>query len=592
MKKLQFRIILIFIAIFAIFSICIGFYSINLLQEYAVESQTEALNDQTIAAGSGLDGLAADETELGLLDEQLAVIADQTGDRVTMIDLSGEVIYDSAAQPDSLENHSDREEFRAVLSGEAVGTSARESESTHQMLFYAAVPVTDQNGDTIGVFRLSRPMAEVQQISLQIRNSLLFFILLGLVLATMITALVTKRIADPIEEIMDVAKELSEKKYDARFRGEIGYDEVSQLGETINDLAESLESQMVEITQNDERLHLLLNHLVIGVMLLDENRAIKMVNPAMSRIFDQDLTEFMGQSYVEVTKSYGLSHLIEKTYNLKSLQNNEIYFYYPEDKIVDANVVPIPGRTKGEVNLIVLLYDITEIRRLEKVRTDFVANASHELKTPVTALKGFSETLLDGAMEDKEILKQFLEIMLSESTRLDLLVSDILELSKLEQKQAPMEIKKVDVRKAVLSTFEIVKQNASLKQITLNLTEKNPVFIEGDSGRLKQILSNLINNAVIYTQKNGRVDVTISRESENAIISVSDNGMGIPEDEIDRIFERFYRVDKARSRNSGGTGLGLSIVKYLVENFNGSVSVKSTLGMGTTFTVKLPIRHI
>ena len=237
------------------------------------------------------------------------------------------------------------------------------------------------------------------------------------------------------------------------------------------------------------------------------------------------------------------------------------------------------------------MYDITEIRRLEKVRTDFVTNASHELRTPVTALKGFSETLLDGAMEDKVILKQFLEIMFEESTRLDLLVNDILELSKLEQRQVPIAYEKVVVKDAVLSTFKLIKQKAEQKNIALNLIEEECVTIEGDKDRLKQILANLIDNAVIYTKYGGTINVVLNKTEEQAIITISDNGMGIPEDEISRIFERFYRVDKGRSRNSGGTGLGLSIVKYLVENFNGTITAKSKVGLGTTFEITFPLRH-
>ena len=241
------------------------------------------------------------------------------------------------------------------------------------------------------------------------------------------------------------------------------------------------------------------------------------------------------------------------------------------------------------MNLIVLLYDISEIRRLEKVRTDFVANASHELRTPVTALKGFAETLLDGAMEDPVILKQFLEIILAESTRLNLLVNDILELSKLEQRQVPLALQQVNISEAVLATFQLVDQKVKEKNMTLELVEKDFVTLHTDPNRLKQILANLINNAVVYTQAGGHITVTVEKTADQVHLHVADNGIGIPEADLGRVFERFYRVDKARSRNSGGTGLGLSIVKYLVENMNGTVTVASKQGNGTTFTVTLPI---
>lgn len=579
MRKLQFRILAIFIAIFTIFSLSIGLFSINLLQDYAGNSQEEELIKQAKTIASLLPMNADNPTNLEAVTNEATALEMQSDERLTIIDLSGVVVFDSATNREDLENHSNREEFQAVLAGNEVGVSARNSESTNETLYYVAVPLLGEQNELTGVLRLSRPVAEINQISEQIKHSLLLFSLLALILTTLITLIITKRIARPINDIMIVAKSLSDKQYEVRYNGN-AYGEVADLGQTINELATSLEEQTQEIEQNDKRLFELINHLVIGVMLIDEHRTIKMVNPAMSVILGEDVTKLVGNSYVEATKSYGLSHLIEVAYQQNKKQNDEIYFYYPKDKIVDANIVPIDGKEPGEQNLIVLLYDITEIRRLEKVRTDFVTNASHELKTPVTALKGFSETLLDGAMEDKEVLKQFLEIMLAESSRLDFLVNDILELSKLEQKQVPMNMQEVNLSEAVLATFQLVKQTADEKEMELNLLEEDTLFITVDNSRLKQILANLINNAVVYTQESGKVTVTIRKENDQAVILVSDNGIGIPEDEQDRIFERFYRVDKARSRNSGGTGLGLSIVKYLVENLNGSITIKSKLGLG------------
>lgn len=591
MKKIQTQVLTIFMVLFIIFGGCISFFSTRLMQSYANESQQEDLIEQSKLILSHFNGVADTVQAFPNLKREAVKVKKYTNQRITLIDLAGTVIYDSSIDDVPLENHRNRKEVQAILKGEPQGTATRKSESTNDTLYYVTQPIVDQTGQVIGILRLAKPLAEMNQLNGQIRQSILAFSILALFLTAGITFLIARYIAKPIEEVMDVAKNLSNKQYETRFSGN-GYGEVTKLGETINELAESLEDQMQEIAQNKERINELINHLVIGVMQLDEQGNIQIVNPAMCQIFEMDSNELLGRSYLEATKSYGLSHLIEKAYRKKEIQNKEIYFYFPAERIVDANVVPIAGKTKAETNLIVLLYDITEIRRLEKVRTDFVTNASHELRTPVTALKGFSETLLDGAMEDKAILKQFLEIMLEESTRLDLLVNDILELSKLEQKQVPIAYEEVVVKDAVLSTFKLVKQKAEHKQITLNLLEEDTVKIEGDKDRLKQILANLIDNAVIYTQAGGTITVTLKKTTEHALITVSDNGMGISEDEINRIFERFYRVDKGRSRNSGGTGLGLSIVKYLVENFNGTIAVRSKVGLGTTFTITFPLHHL
>lgn len=586
MKQLQLRMFTTFVLIFSLFSVTFGFFLDNLLGDYARDSQSEALMEQTQVVGSLLEETVESGDE-ELVYAKLVDLSGITTDRITIIEKDGTVFFDSEKEINELENHLNREEVQEVLGGSEIGTGMRTSKSVNQALFYVAVPIRDSSGNVLSILRLARPISALT-ISRQIQNSLYVFILLALTAAFVLTFTLTKRIAQPIDDVMHVAKQLSDHQYDARYVGK-GFGDFQKLGETINEMAVSLDNQMNEIKQNDERLTELINHLVIGVMLLDEQKNITMTNSAMQEILSESEESLIGNSYVETINSYGLSHLIEQAYRKRATQNDEIYFYYPKDKIVDANIVPIAGKKPGELNLIVLLYDITEIRRLEKVRTDFVTNASHELRTPVTALKGFAETLLDGAMEDKVVLKQFLEIMLTESTRLNLLVNDILELSKLEQKQVPLSIAEVDISEAVLSTFQLVEQKAIDKKIDLHLIEENHVISHTDVHRLKQILANLINNALAYTQVGGTVTVTVKKVQENMVLVISDNGMGIPEGELDRVFERFYRVDKARSRNSGGTGLGLSIVKNLVGNMNGTISVASKLGMGTTFTVTLPV---
>lgn len=588
MKKLQLRIALIFILCFSLLSLFIGIFSSDLLKDYGITNQQEHLEENAELIRSLLPIKDTSTNELNKFVTPLKELKGMKDQRITLIAPDGKVVYDSEVPATSLENHRSRTEVKKVLDGAKLGTTQRDSRSTNETLYYVAVPLKNNANQLIGVLRLAIPLAKMVQVDQQIKVSIGLFILFSLVLGVLLTLFTTKRIAKPIEEVMDVANDLSNNRYHNRYHGE-SYGEIAELGEVMNHLAESLEGQMYEIQQNEERINSLINHLVIGVMLLDEQRQIQILNPAMAVILDQDSEELIGKSYVEVTKSYGLTHMIEKAYQKRTSQNDEIYFYYPEDRILDANIVPITGKVKGELNLIVLLYDITEIRKLEKIRTDFVTNASHELRTPVTALKGFSETLLDGAMEDKEVLQQFLEIMYTESNRLDLLVNDILALSKLEQKQIPLEHERIHLQGIIQSSFQLVQKQAAEKNMGLILAATSPIYMYGDEGRLKQIFTNLLTNGISYTEAGGKIEVELEQQGNEVIISIKDNGMGIPEAELDRIFERFYRVDKARSRNSGGTGLGLSIVKYLVENLNGTIEVESKLGLGTTFIITLPI---
>lgn len=588
MKQLRGRILLFFLILFGVFSIIFFYISSNVFTEQGIEQQGDDLQAQLLTLQSQLDETVNSQENLSNLNDNLANTSSVISERITLIDLAGNVVFDSHVDQTTIENHLDRPEVQEVLEGSDIGTYDRVSSSTDDFRYYAAVPLSNIAGERIGILRLSKRVEEMVGVRDELVQYLLIFIAISLILTMLFTFYWTKRIGDPIEEIKYVTNKLSHQKYDARYSA-TSYQEIDGLGQTINDLAGNLESQMQEIEQNDKRVRELINHLVIGVMLLDENRQITMVNPIMNEILGENLYGKIGHSYLEVFKSYGLNQLIETAFEKNELQNREIALLLQDEKIVDANIVPIPGRVQNTTNYIVLLYDITEIRRLEQVRTDFVANASHELRTPITALKGFSETLLDGALEDREVLIEFLEIMLKESSRLDLMVQDILQLSKLEQKQVRLNVESIEAKSVVKEVFQILQQKAELKNIELSIVYNEPVFLEVDHDQLKQIILNLVGNAVSYTPENGQVKVELAYEDQEAVIKVIDNGIGIPQEEQSRIFERFYRVDKARSRNAGGTGLGLSIVKYLVENLSGYIELESIVGRGTMFEVHLPV---
>lgn len=588
MKQLRGKILLFFLAVFGLFSIIFFYISSNVFVQQGLEQQGEDLKAQLVTLQSQLNDTIDSEQDLDELMTGLEKAAEAVSERITLIDLSGNVIYDSHANQDTVENHLDRPEIQSILNGDGISTYDRVSTSTEDLRYYTAAPLLSTDGDTVGILRLSKRVEEMTGVTDELIRFLLVFIGISLLLTVLFTYYWTRRIGDPIEEIKQITNKLSHQKYSTRYRS-TSYHEIDDLGETINDLAGNLESQMQEIKQNDKRMRELINHLVIGVMVLNENREITMVNPIMNEILGENLYGKIGHSYLEVFKSYGLNQLIEAAFEKNELQNREISLFLQDERIVDTNIVPIPGRVQGTTNFIVLLYDITEIRRLEKVRTDFVANASHELRTPITALKGFSETLLDGALEDREVLVEFLEIMLKESSRLDLMVQDILQLSKLEQKQVRMNVEPIEAKSVVKEVFQILQQKAELKEMELSIIDHEKVSLEVDHDQLKQIILNLVGNAVSYTPEKGKVEVEMTYLDQEAVIKIRDNGIGIPQQEQSRIFERFYRVDKARSRNAGGTGLGLSIVKYLVENLNGHIELVSEVEKGTTFEVYLPI---
>jgi two-component system, OmpR family, phosphate regulon sensor histidine kinase PhoR len=258
-----------------------------------------------------------------------------------------------------------------------------------------------------------------------------------------------------------------------------------------------------------------------------------------------------------------------------------------ERKHYEVYGAPIIGQNDEWKGIIVVFHDITELKNLEQMRKDFVANVSHELKTPITSIKGFSETLLDGAMQDTEALKSFLEIILAESDRLQSLIQDLLELSKIEKHGFELSLEKQEMPALIGEVLPILKDKAEKKEITIHTSFESRGEAEIDPYRLKQVFINLISNAIVYTPKGGDVTISVTEDEKKVHVSIKDNGMGITEEELPRIFERFYRVDKARSRNSGGTGLGLAIVKHIIEAHEGDIEVDSEVNKGTTFTVSL-----
>lgn len=389
--------------------------------------------------------------------------------------------------------------------------------------------------------------------------------------------------------IASVTERLAAGDYKARYE-EHSYAEVDQLGDTINQLAVDLHLQRKEIMQNNLQLNELVQNLIVGVMLLNDQKKIERINPVMTALLSFSSKANPGCFYYEGLIDPELAALIEQAYTDQQTQNQEIILRkMSKERTFDATVVPYKDDRTKKWNVIVLLYELTHLKKLEKVRTEFAANVSHELRTPLTALKGFSETLLDGAYENQDILIEFLRIIHKESERLDAIVGDILELSKLENQTAHFSKEPCEVTEVMDETMMLLQHKADRKQIRFVRNDAGNLWFNGDRNRLKQILVNLTDNAISYTPEAGEVTLDAAKTSDKLVLSVADNGIGIPLQDQDRIFERFYRVDKDRSRESGGTGLGLSIVKHLVENFEGTIRVESTEGEGTIFTVELPL---
>ncbi|EIB2903052.1 PAS domain-containing protein [Listeria monocytogenes] len=588
MKKLWLKIGLSFFILFFVVMVIVGIFSGELMKSTYLNMKENQLEDDAkiLLQTTNMENLDLDK-DAATIQKSLDPLGKDIDARITVIDSKGDVVADTKKDPEKLDNHMNRPEVTDILKkGESVGISIRESDSLGYSMLYVAVPVKHQS-KTDGVLRISISLESVDAAVAKLWGNLALIFGIALVIIAAISVFIARKITRPVREIIEVSTDLANHKYDSRIHGKIS-GELQDLSISVNTLAESLETQMFEIKQNEQRLNVIVQNLVSGVMLINVDKQVIMTNRTMYQILGE--TEITGKPFYEVIKSFALSQLIEATFETKTIQQKEIILYFPREMILDASVSPILGENGEITGIILLLHDITQIRHLENVRSEFVTNVSHELKTPVTALKGFAETLLDGAMYDEVLLKKFLTIIKEESDRLHRLIMDILALSRIEQNPVAENVELVDVDEVIEQSARTIFEMATEKNIRVTIPEKTSesVMIETDRDKLQQIIINLLSNAINYTPVDGKVEVKLIEQEAEVIIEVTDNGIGIPAKDIDRVFERFYRVDKARSRHSGGTGLGLSIVKHLVENCGGRIEVESQEEVGSTFRVTLP----
>jgi two-component system phosphate regulon sensor histidine kinase PhoR len=392
--------------------------------------------------------------------------------------------------------------------------------------------------------------------------------------------------ARPIRFASRMVENLLEGSYNMIAPDHVKRESVLRLNLALNRISDAMHEINRSYTRQQDSMTTLIENIGNGLIFVDGVGRINYVNQTFKEDFQTDATHWELADYHEVIPYEEVRKMIDEVFETKEKLARQLQFaVHIERKHFDVSCAPIVNKHKKVRGIVVVFHDITAIKKLENTRKDFVANVSHELKTPVTSLIGFTETLLDGAREDKELEDQFLHIMLHEGRRLQSLITDLLELSKIEREHFVLQWAPVSLSDVLESVMLILREKAEAKKIKLEHLQGDEGVVAGDAFRIRQIMINLISNAISYTPENGRVSVAIHERQSEADLVISDTGMGIEQDQIPRIFERFYRVDKARSRDSGGTGLGLAIVKHLVEAHDGKIHVNSVPGKGSTFTI-------
>ncbi len=585
--NIHYKITLIFTVIVAIILFGIYLYLNKNPQEDTYQRIRDNLTKQTYLSKSYLEEDSAKKVQGYELDK----IADRIGKdldlRVTIIGLDGTVFGDSELDGDELvevENHLYRPEVQQALKI-GVGESRRFSTTVKKDMLYIA---TTYGKDSVqGIIRLSIPLSEIELISNRLKNTLAFSLFFAFIVAIIISFLLSGLISKPLKEISLVAGEIARGDFSKQIQV-TSNDEIGDLAKAFNYMSEQIKLRLLELNLSRSRLEAVFLSMFEGVMVVDVNATILLMNQPL-KDFLLVKEEPTGKRPLEIIRNIEIQEIVDRALKLKQgLESREISILLPEEKILLVLATPIirDGNTEGAV---LVFHDITELRHLEKIRQDFVANVSHELRTPISSIKGYAETLLEGALEDKENAKDFLKIIYSDSGRLARLVDDLLDLSKIESGKLKMALKPCKIKPLIERVISGLDKQAKDKSISFKVdVPKEIPDVLVDEARIAQVLLNLIDNAIKYNRENGTVTILAKDKAKFVQVDVSDTGVGIPEKDLPRLFERFYRVDKARSRELGGTGLGLSIVKHIISAHHGEVSVQSILGQGSTFSFTIP----
>ncbi len=573
MKKSFFSKIFIgyLIIIFALSSLIL-LLSLNTVQEFYRDMLAESLKTLAITLTPEVDHFL-DTGRTKELDGFIKDLGRKIHTRVTVIAADGIVLADSDENTPSMENHSHRLEVVEALQGKT-GKSVRFSSTANEDMLYVAVPI-EKNGKVTGVVRTSLYLKDIDKLLTKL-NYHVAWVSLGIVLIALLGALlISNSVVQPIKKLTSAAGNVASGDFGVRVFLK-NKDELRELADTFNRMNEEMQRMFTELSQQKEELNSIIHSLQEGLLVVDSQGKIIRANQSFRRIVGDQAVE--GKFYWQTMRNPQFAELLKKAGTEKRNFTEELTF---GDRIFMCSVTPLEG---GE-EIVSIFHDITEIKNIERMKKDFVINVSHELRTPLTAIKGYAETLRNEV--ETAPSQRYVEIIERNTDRLIHIVNDLLLLSSLEEK-ATLELEDIDLRGFLENVIRIFDQRLKDKHLSLVMdVEGDLPTIKADPFKLEQMLLNLLDNALKYTDR-GEITVSGDVRDKSVRIQVRDTGIGIPKDDLPRIFERFYVVDKSRSRKSGGTGLGLSIVKHIVLLHNGTIDIESAPGQGTAVTVTLP----
>lgn len=504
------------------------------------------------------------------------------GERVTLISSDGTVLGESDTDPSSMENHLNRPEVKAALSG-GEASELRFSNTLKQEMLYVAVPIKS-SGTIVGVARVAVSLARINQDLAQVRRTIVFTSLGTILVAILLSIWLSGYTLHPLSELTDAANKMASGDFSSNTL-KASEDEIGEVNQAFNLMADNLRDKIDALRSEQGKLSAVLARMSDGVIIVSFSGYIQLINAAAARMFNVRETESVGKSFIDVVRHHQFIELWR--FCLESGEQQTAALELPAEKLfIQGIATPLKQFLPGST--LILVQDLTRLRRLETVRQDFISNVSHELRTPLASLRALTETLQEGALNDPPAAKRFLSRMEIEIDTLTQMVQELLELSRIESGRVPLKFRAINPCDLAIPSVERMRTQADRADIDLQFDcPADLPKVNADPERIEQVMVNLLHNAIKFTPPGGKISVIIRAEPGKVIFQVKDTGVGIDPQDLPRIFERFYKTDRARS--SGGTGLGLSIVRHLVESHGGKIWVESTLGTGSTFSFDLPI---
>lgn len=552
----------------------------SLLAEVATSLRDKTLLIEPYAVRSFSSGASAGP------ESEIARLGRETGIRITLIRPDGTVLADSERNPVEMDNHADRPEVVAAQD-QPFGVARRYSHTLQRRMLYVARAIR-RDGIDVGTVRTSMPLWAIDERLASMRGTIAVGAIIGVLVALIVGIVVARQITAPVTEMTAAAAAMRDRQYGIRVR-QLPRDEIGILGDTLNRLGAEITRRIATISHDQAQLRAMIAGMVEGVIAVDDEDRVLQCNRAACTLLSIDGQRAPGRKLWEIVRVADLVELVaDARARGEPVRRELVVRGGGADLVLEAHATAFSVGGMG--GLVVVLHDISSLRRLERVRRDFVANVSHELKTPLTSIKGYVETLLDGALYDQKNNLRFLQKIDRHVSRLTDLVRDLLDLAHIESREGLLVLDAIDwcpLIEDAVRRHETAFEQKGLTCLVQGTHE--PVLVYGDPSAMTQVVDNLLDNAIKYTPAAGSVTIRLSVDGHVCHLEVEDTGVGIPEQDLERIFERFYRVDKARSRELGGTGLGLSIVKHYVQAMGGDVQVTSEVGRGSRFVVRLAL---